>query len=796
MIRIMKNTMCMLLPLLLSCTLQAAESLIPGNTDEFPPNFRAIIINGSPKTEGRIPSPWVAGSDEGRGQVEIRVEADPVHGRASIGLYPLSGSLKPVLSTDPEIQLQKDTRYLLSFDVLTRNAAKGSLQLSGAIRKTLPLLQTRGSWVTQEEEFVSTGEQLRLAFTVLSEGEANSLHLRNLKLIPADGQANSSAGTVDGKLPGLYGKYQEMFSGVGRMSFLNANRPDRFIQQMEGGSLRRYEEGQQPFILSLSRRMEKPSLSPQGARIEVENRNPVLKGEQVMAIFWARGRPLPGADTKGWGAQLQCVVRGPGDHPSSPSVPWQWTSPGKVQDLRDAWQLYWVPTRWAAHRDIKAGELSLQFWMGQLAQEVEIAGIALVSIPNANLSKLPPPRLDYPGRAADAAWRAEAEKRIETHRKADMKLRIVDSDGNALPNVRIEAELKSHRFRLGSTLSLLHWHGRTLNQRIIPPEDQKAFQNRSMAYFNEIRLEDAFGVADAVWDQESYRARVSETLTFYQERKVNVLSGALWTPGQNAAPSLPQRLQGEGVDTVANWILVSDTGNTDALKSQGGAKALRSYFQQAGEALQEGQSLWLEEPTLQQSLISGSFEAFGIKANQGWPGFLKEEQVPLQGLSLAAQGGLLRDQAPETWWKIFDLLQTRFDLRIRIHNLNVPTREPDSEAHVQAQVDMMRDSLYTLFAHPAVDGVTFNGFWEGLHTQPSAALWNQRWQTTPLGDLVVDLFYKQWTTKLDGQSDENGLWDARGFQGSYRIKLTGPDGKSIRRVVELGPEGVERDLRL
>jgi GH35 family endo-1,4-beta-xylanase len=53
----------------------------------------------------------------------------------------------------------------------------------------------------------------------------------------------------------------------------------------------------------------------------------------------------------------------------------------------------------------------------------------------------------------DDPWKTEADQRIDTHRKADLKIVVVNSEGKPLNNIPVHIELKRHDFSWGAILS-------------------------------------------------------------------------------------------------------------------------------------------------------------------------------------------------------------------------------------------------------------------------------------------------------------------------------------------------------
>jgi hypothetical protein len=79
------------------------------------------------------------------------------------------------------------------------------------------------------------------------------------------------------------------------------------------------------------------------------------------------------------------------------------------------------------------------------------------------------------------------------------------------------------------------------------------------------------------------------------------------------------------------------------------------------------------------------------------------------------------------------------------------------------------------------------GFWAGSHWRGSnAAIVNLNWTLNAAGQRYQSLL-AEWTTATSGASDAGGVFDFRGFHGSYDITLTPPGGPPTLRRITLDP---------
>lgn len=106
-----------------------------------------------------------------------------------------------------------------------------------------------------------------------------------------------------------------------------------------------------------------------------------------------------------------------------------------------------------ATKDFDAGQVNFVFQLGVIPQTIEVANLVVYNLgPDADLEALPKTRLTYEGQAEDAPWRAQAMRRIDEHRKADLTVEVVDRAGQPVPDAEVRVELRRHDFGFATFL--------------------------------------------------------------------------------------------------------------------------------------------------------------------------------------------------------------------------------------------------------------------------------------------------------------------------------------------------------
>jgi GH35 family endo-1,4-beta-xylanase len=230
---------------------------------------------------------------------------------------------------------------------------------------------------------------------------------------------------------------------------------------------------------------------------------------------------------------------------------------------------------------------------------------------------------------------------------------------------------------------------------------------------------------------------------------------------------------------AAQWdVLNEPLHQTEVLGLLGPGEA-REWFRRARTA-DPSARLYLNEYGLIDAFgddeeLQGAFESFVRR--------LLEGGAPLDGLGL--QCHFRWDLTPpERLLAVLDRLQ-RLGKPLEATELDVDVGDE------RLQADYLRDAMIALFSHPAVEGITLWGFWEGAHWAPGAALYRKDWTRRPAAAALEELLLRRWRTDADGR----GEFRLRGFLGTYEVRASG-EGAAAARTLVLPREGAAATVRL
>lgn len=111
-------------------------------------------------------------------------------------------------------------------------------------------------------------------------------------------------------------------------------------------------------------------------------------------------------------------------------------------------------------------------------------------------------------------------------------------------------------------------------------------------------------------------------------------------------------------------------------------------------------------------------------------------------------------------------LPVEVHIRGRSAGLGAPER---TDIHERAAADRVA-ALYTLcFAHPAVCGIIWHGFWDGEEGTEGGGLLRRDLAPRQAFHFLRKLIGMVWHSRASGETDAAGLFAFRGFFGDYRI---------------------------
>jgi endo-1,4-beta-xylanase len=425
-------------------------------------------------------------------------------------------------------------------------------------------------------------------------------------------------------------------------------------------------------------------------------------------------------------------------------------------------------------RDAGPDEIEAMIDFGYGRQTVELAGLRVVDYGDVPLARLPRTRITYAGHEPDAAWRHEAEARIERIRKGDLDIVVTDAGGRPVANATVRAELRSHAFEFGTAINV-----EALSQNT---PDVAEYRRHILELFNAGSFENAFKWGNWEGDGKSddYRERTMRELQWMHDNGLAVRGHVMVWPGWRFLPESIKALRGTARQDeipalvlahikdialatqgrVAEWDVLNEPINNHDLMDLFGRDIMVDWFKQAAEWL-PGVPLFLNDWGNHDQVAGADH----VREFEAVAHYLRGQGAPIGGIGLQCHiGGVL--SPPRDMLATLDRYQETLGLPVRITEFDVNADDAEMQA------DYTRDFMIAMFSHPSVIGVQMWGFWAGRHWQPGVALYTKDWTERPNGAAYRKLIKETWHTDETGVTDATGRWTNRGFYGRYAVTVT------------------------
>ena len=541
----------------------------------------------------------------------------------------------------------------------------------------------------------------------------------------------------------------------------------------------------QPFDRAFRIEVLQPGNNFYDANLGAVGTLPVRKGDVALIRFHLR--KIASADESGLVA-LNVYVEGPGPSFSK--------SVSTAVSAGDEWREFFLPFEF--NGDYPSGQTFLFLGFGQTGKPMtmEIGGIELIHYGDRRtLAEMPRTRVTYPGSEPDAPWRAAAAARIEAHRKGDFTVRVTDPAGRPVEGVRVRVEMLRHEFKFGSVFAAARIMGTT--------EDNRIYREKLLELFNASGPENdtKWGAWIGEWGPAGRfsQPQTLEALAWAEKHRIHLRGHVLVWPGErnlprvvtallpDRDPSVPQMVL-DHIDDITRatdefineWDVLNEPYDNHDLMDLYGKDIMVDWFKQARANLPTAE-LYLND--------------YGILSDRGRNSahqqhledtlrFLIDRGAPVTGLGLQGHMGEAATEPDRLWWVLERYAKAFPDLKIKITEFDVSTRD---EAF---QAAYTRDFMTLVFSHPNVAGIQHWGFWEGAHWKPEAALYRRDWSEKPNLLAYRDLVFNQWWTLETGSTGLDGTFAGRGFLGRHRVTVT-VDGQRIETEFDLTKEDGE-----
>lgn len=403
---------------------------------------------------------------------------------------------------------------------------------------------------------------------------------------------------------------------------------------------------------------------------------------------------------------------------------------------------------------------------------------------------------------------ASASERIRQSRTAEAELRLVDENGEPLPNAEVRVQLARHEFRFGCNAFLVNW--------VADHELRRAYEERFTALLNYATLPfywAGYERAKDVTQEERLRGMAEWCVRHQLPAKGHPL---VWhevyprwahdCPDDEVVARLERRVK-EIVSLFRGSVDIWDVFN-EATVSHRFDNAVGRWVATNGAVACVEQTLhWAREANPSATLL---YNDFNISAEfEELVAELLDRGAPLDAIGI--QSHMHKGTWPlERAWQVCETY-ARFGLPLHWTELTILSGRlkaaDDNEWHVrhtdwastpQGEIEQAKygTKLYTLlFSHPAVEAITWWDFSDhGSWQRAPSGLVREDMTPKPLYERLYQLVREEWSTDVRTTSDANGEVRLRCFYGRHRVEVA-PHLAGSFDLCRSGERSIEVKLR-
>jgi endo-1,4-beta-xylanase len=432
------------------------------------------------------------------------------------------------------------------------------------------------------------------------------------------------------------------------------------------------------------------------------------------------------------------------------------------------WKTIDIPFK--AQHDMAAGEGSIGFTFGALAQKVEIANVEVLNFENKlTLDKLPITHFTYQGREENAAWRKAALQRIEEIRTAPIQIEIIDEKGKPVKGATVNLQMIQSNFIWGTAAN------EALLGNDLP--NSPNYRKYLKEFFNTAIIENGFKAA--TWQAKPERK--AETMRAFEWLEQNGFRqrghNAVW-PGWKFNSALFKTTA--ETDTAKFRLMVEEDIRSKMLAINGRViawdvinelvheKDFQKYLP-ADIAAQWFKLAKQIDPTAQlfineYAMLNSIYSPKNIREYLDTITSLLNAGAPIEAIGVQGHVGRQPRNPAQVITDLDLFIQTGLPVQITEFDINSPDE--------QLQADYTRDFLIACYSHPVITCFNKWGFWQGAHWKPDAAMFRKDWTEKPNAAVWREWVTKKWKTNVTATSNKKGEVNIRGHFGEYEITVT------------------------
>jgi endo-1,4-beta-xylanase len=399
-------------------------------------------------------------------------------------------------------------------------------------------------------------------------------------------------------------------------------------------------------------------------------------------------------------------------------------------------------------------------------------------------------------KADDEEILSQNQARIARHRQSDAVLVLRDASGKPIPRATVKVEQTRHDFLFGCNFFQFG--------RMGDPAIEEAYRARFTAMFNYCTL----GFYWATYEYERGKPNYNYTdrvLEFCAQHGIRCKGHPLVWDHRAGSPAwlsddlkeierLSNARVREIVTRFKGWLDTWDVVNEAAHLPE---KVNQTKMAKFGEALGSVPYTVAPMKIAREANPQATLLANDYRTGQDY--YRVVEGLRESGRLLCDVVGIQSHMHDGLWplkkvWEICDRFAAfgaplHFTETTLVSGLRLGPGENWGATTPEGEAKQAEDTVKfyrALFAHPAVEAITWWDFSDRGAWQRAAAGWLQKDQSPkPVYDRMLALIKGEWWTKAEGQPDAQGQVSLRAFHGQHRVTVTLPSGFKMEKEIHI-----------
>ena len=436
------------------------------------------------------------------------------------------------------------------------------------------------------------------------------------------------------------------------------------------------------------------------------------------------------------------------------------------------WRTYYYPFK--ADINLKNNESELCFGFGLHKQKIELKDIKIlnykqsVKITDFPSNNLPLNFYAYKGMEANAPWRAEAAKRIDKIRKANITVSVTH-DNKIVKGAEVSIKMKRHAFLFGSAI----------NMRLLRRNDYdgKMYRKKFLELFNSGGPENSLKWLPLAgeWGSDWAFNKTKQGLEWLKQRNIKTRGHVIIWPSWKHTPKFlkqykdnPQKLTSEinkhiyditkkCEPYIYEWDVINEPYTNNDIMKVLGDKIITDWFVTTHKSIPKA-DLYLNDYNILTKPHGEHYQFVKDTIEK-----LLKNKAPINGLGIQSHFSNYLNPPEEVLKTLNEL--SKYNLKLKITEFDVKNSNQELIANYT------RDFMTIIFSHPAIHGFQMWGFCSKAHWRPEAAMYNDDWSEKSNLKVYKKLLFNDWWSNANGVTDANGTFNSRAFLGDYEITV-------------------------